>query len=198
MVQNKLRIDNRNFSEHMGSTALSIIHYQKGGSKGKNVIYVSNLGDCRAVLCNKDNIAIPLTKDHKPMAHDEYIRITNLGGKIIQDNEGTFRIKDLSLSRAFGDFDAAPFVSHTPDINKYEVTKNDKFIIMACDGLWDVISNQDAIDFVLNKWRELNVKIPAKHTIFSQKSAKNIATSLGQYAIRIGSMDNITIQIIFF
>ena len=102
-----------------------------------------NVGDSRAVLCNYKNFAVPLTVDHKPNLLKERKRIEKLGGKIKFDGSD-WRIKDLSLSRAFGDLDTFPYVTHKPDISKYSLNKKDKFIIFACDGLWDVMSNSQA------------------------------------------------------
>jgi len=99
----------------------------------------------------------------------------------------------LSVSRAFGDMDAAPFVTHKPDIFKYTLKRNDKFLILGCDGLWDVLSNQDVINFILNKMDET----PKLNNI-SSYSKSNISQSLAEYAIKQGSTDNVSIIIIFF
>ena len=78
---------------------------------------------------------------------------TNVFGLGIYDikfDGSDWRIKDLSLSRAFGDTDASPYVTHLPQIYKYTLDKKDKFIIFGCDGLWDVMSNKKATDYILN------------------------------------------------
>jgi serine/threonine protein phosphatase PrpC len=175
-----------------GSTALVIINYPKSDIYSQ--LKVINLGDCRAVLCNKDNIAIPLTKDHKPTSWEENTRITLAGGTIIQDSDDDPRINGLSVSRSFGDLDAKPHVSHLPDIYDYEISLGkDKFIIMGCDGVWDVLSNQDAVDFVLFAMDKIKVE-PACKT----RTKSNIANLLGEYAISKGSQDNISVLIIWF
>jgi protein phosphatase 2C len=145
------------------------------------------------VLCNKDNIAVPLTKDHKPMSWEENKRITSSGGKITIDRGDDPRINGLSVSRSFGDLDAKPHVSHIPDIYDYEITLGkDKFIIMGCDGVWDVLSNQDAVDFVLYAMDTLDVNSKC-----TTRSNKNIANLLGEHAIAKGSQDNISVLIIW-
>lgn len=196
-IQRKLRIEFKNIAEHCGSTALTIFYFNH---KTKSFIYVVNIGDSRAVICNKNNIAIPLTKDHKPHILEERKRIEKLikkypecNGEIFFDGED-WRIKDLSLSRAFGDMDASPFVSHRPDIFKYEICKKDKFIIMACDGLWDVMGNQDAVNFVLENEIAYD---KTKLVCYTNRSGKNIASLLATHAISKGSTDNLTIIIIF-
>ena len=183
-------------SKFCGSTALVIMQYKKAGIFSQ--LKIVNLGDCRAVLCNHDNIAIPLTKDHKPMSWDENKRILALNGRITQDVDDDPRINGLSVSRAFGDAEAQPHVTHVPEIYDYELNVShgeisDKFIILGCDGVWDVLSNQDAVDFVLYRLNEIrNIEITESGNKY------NIANLLGKYAISQGSMDNISIVIVFF
>ncbi len=184
-VQNKLK--KQKFSEHQGSTALLAIHHK---DDKKNNLWVANTGDSRCVICNKYNIAVQLSKDHKPNNFEERERIQSLNGKITFDGSD-WRVKDLSLSRAFGDLDATPFVTHKPQVFKYRVSNRDKFLILACDGLWDVLSNQEAINFVLeccNYGKANNTKI----------SEINIADKLANFAIKSGSTDNVTVVIQFF
>ena len=178
-------------SKNCGSTALVIICYQKSDCVFQ--LKVINLGDCRAVLCNKDNIGIPLTKDHKPTSWEENKRILSAGGIITTDPGDDPRINGLSVSRSFGDLDAKPHVWHLPDIYDYEIIPGkDKFIIMGCDGVWDVLSNQEAVDFVLFTMDRLQIT-PGLCT----RSNKNIANLLGEYAIAKGSQDNISVLIIW-
>ena len=99
--------------------------------------------------------------NHKPDDPVEKSRLEKMGGEVYKDSESVFRIGDLSLSRAFGDGDNAPYISQKPDIFLKKITPQTKYIVMACDGLWDIISNQDAIDFVKN--------------LFNQKFTGNIA-----------------------
>src|SRR5436305_1930508 len=77
---------------------------------GKYYINVINTGDSRCIIC-RDNLGIPLSKDHKPNWPEERYRIQQLGGKIYYDGDD-YRIKDLSVSRAFGDIDAEPYVTY--------------------------------------------------------------------------------------
>ena len=181
-LQNKIKKEK--YSKYSGSTALVAIQtkYRK-----KNSLWVINTGDCRSVICNRYNIAVQLTKDHKPNSLEERKRILGLNGKINFDGDD-WRVKDLSLSRAFGDTDATPFVTHQPQIYKYKLSASDKFIILACDGLWDVLSNQEVVNFILEY----------KNKIDPEKDNINIAQKLAQFAIDSGSSDNITIILEFF
>jgi serine/threonine protein phosphatase PrpC len=161
-----------------GSTACCIIHYLN--DKQHNLLVI-NVGDSRAVKCNKLNIAEQLCQDHKPCSPEERKRIENLGGKIEFDGSD-WRIKNLSLSRAFGDKDCHPYVTYLPQIYGYNLNQ-DKFIILACDGLWDILSNQDAVDFINN--------------LIINKFKGNYSKALAEYALKKGSMDNITVIVYF-
>ena len=188
-IQIKLERKFKNFSYNIGSTALIVIFYK---NNNKINYFIANSGDCRAVICKGNNISLDLSKDHKPHLFDEKIRIKKLGGEIYYDGYD-WRIGDLSVSRSFGDMDATPYVTHKPEIFKYNLNKNDKFLILGCDGLWDVINSQDAVNFVLDKLNDLDNIIS-----MSGYSKKNIAHELGKYAIKKGSTDNVSIIIIFF
>ena len=187
-IQTKLEDKFRNISYTVGSTSLACLFYKKGNCIN---YYISNVGDCRAVLCNQYNKAIQLSVDHKPNSVDEKNRINQLGGKIYFDGYD-WRVGNLSVSRAFGDIDSKPFVSHSPDVFKYSLSPQDKFLILACDGLWDVFSNQKAINFVLSKMKNMNIENNNK------RNRNNIAQMLANEAIEIGSTDNISVVIIFF
>jgi serine/threonine protein phosphatase PrpC len=185
-LQKILREKYASYSTQCGSTCLVAIHSRK---LDVNYVNIMNTGDSRCVLC-RDNLAITLTKDHKPNWPEERNRIEKLGGQIYSDGTD-FRIKDLSVSRAFGDVDAEPYLTCMPDIYRYKLDKNDKFMILACDGLWDVMTGQDAINFVLNECYDntLNTRI---------NTNINVARKLAEFAIHKGSLDNVSILIIFF
>lgn len=183
-LQKILETKYSSFSDHTGSTCLLSVHYKKDNNDYLNI---ANLGDCRMVLC-RDNIGIPLTKDHKPMWPEEKYRIEKMGGKIYYDDD--WRVKELSVSRAFGDVAAKPYVTHIPDFYRYKLDRNDKFFVMACDGLWDVLSNQDAVNFVLHHCYELETGRRINKNI-------NISKKIGEYAISKGSGDNITAIVVF-
>jgi len=188
-IENKLEKKFKNFSYNVGSTALIVIFYKKNDSIYYDVI---NVGDSRTILCNKHNKAIALSIDHKPNVESEKKRIESMGGIIEYDNPD-WRIQGLSVSRAFGDMDAKPYVISKPDIYKYKLKLSDKFIVIACDGLWDVMQNQDVVNFINNKLKSIN-----HLDNLSSNSKKNIAYELANHAINNGSYDNISIIIIFF
>ena len=161
-----------------------------GGNRVSKFL-LNKLGDSRIICCNKYNIGIPLTIDHKPDFFYEKNRIENLKGTITERSNDCPRIKGLATSRSFGDGNTKPYVSHLPEIFDYKI-KNDKYIVLACDGIWDVLSNQDVINFI-------NCKLSNNININNNNNKKNnIAYELAEYAYKKGSTDNISIIILFF
>ncbi|XP_056167636.1 protein phosphatase 2C 56-like [Syzygium oleosum] len=150
-------------------------------------IIVGNCGDSRAVLCRGDE-AIPLTVDHKPNREDEVKRITNAGGKVLYTDcervEGV-----LSMTRAIGDHFLKPWVISVPEVTFMARSEEDEFLIMASDGLWDVMTSEEAVKFAslvhsrLQKWATMGYDGPAKI----------IAKGLLASAIKKGSCDNISV-----
>ena len=193
-IQEKLK--NYHISSNtMGTTALIVLLYPKGADKNKLSLKVINLGDSRAVICTEYNIGNQISLDHKPHLLQEKQRILEMGGTIEYESGDDPRINGMSVSRSFGDLDNK-YICQKPDIFDYIVVL-DKFIIMGCDGVWDVLTNQDAVDFVLEKYLELkNANKPFAD--MKGRSDNNIAQKLSEYAIDKGSLDNISVQIIFF
>lgn len=182
-IQNNLWKIPNNIS---GSTSLFMIEYETNVDKGINIV---NLGDCRAVLC-RGFIAVPLTRDHKPVSNPvELNRIKKLDGLPVND-QGIWRINGLSVSRAFGDFDATPHVTHLPEVFKYKLTNHDKFVILGCDGVWDVLSNEEAVNIVLKRcYNNLNTL---------NSNYVHAAKYISDRAYKKNTMDNVSIIVVFF
>lgn len=184
-LQNVLYTKHEKDATECGSTCLVVCHFKQ---ENNNYLNILNTGDSRCVLC-RNNIAQSLTRDHKPDWPDEYFRILKLGGTVVKDGN-TYRINDLSVSRAFGDKESSRFITHRPDIYKYKITKRDKFVIIACDGLWDVVSPQEAVNFVIVSCYDREMKRINHKT--------NIARKLAELGIEKESGDNITCIVVFF
>ncbi|KAL3892886.1 MAG: hypothetical protein SGPRY_014688, partial [Prymnesium sp.] len=129
-----------------GSTAVALL-------VSPRCLTVANLGDSRAVLCRK-GIPLPMSKDHKPRCQSERHRILQAGGCIIDGRVNG----DLALSRALGDFrhknvpglpPSKQPVSADPEMRCVMRLRDDRFLLLACDGVWDVMSSADAIEFVV-------------------------------------------------
>jgi serine/threonine protein phosphatase PrpC len=179
-------LEKYSFAYKSGSTCTTVVQFKDNA--GCDYLNVMNTGDSRCMLC-RDNFGIPLTKDHKPHWPEEKSRISQLGGKVVYDGFD-WRVKDLSVSRAFGDLDARPFLTHSPDIYRYKLDKNDKFIVLACDGLWDVMQNCDVANFVLSNCYDSSTKKRINKNV-------NAAKMLAEYAIKKGSTDNVSVIVAF-
>ncbi|POY75513.1 hypothetical protein BMF94_1415 [Rhodotorula taiwanensis] len=115
-------------------------------------IICANAGDSRAVM-SVGGEAKPLSFDHKPTNQGETSRIVAAGGFVEFGRVNG----NLALSRALGDFDfkqsttldpEQQIVTADPDITVHEATSEDEFVVIACDGIWDVLTSQQVIDFV--------------------------------------------------
>jgi serine/threonine protein phosphatase PrpC len=116
-------------------------------------LIVANAGDSRCVL-SRSGQAVALTQDHKPMDPEEYDRIIKAGGFVADGRVNG----SLNLSRALGDLEykqskdlppEAQMVTAFPEIRREKLQPGaDEFLILACDGIWDVLTNQEAVDFV--------------------------------------------------
>jgi len=147
-------------------------------------IICANSGDSRCVL-GVSGIAKPLSDDHKPYNKGEKSRIDKAGG-FVQWN----RVDgDLAVSRAFGDFGyknrpdlpaKEQKVSCFPDITIHERTGEEEFLLLACDGLWDVMSNVEAIENIRNILTS------------GEKSAGKITEEMLDLSLEKGSKDNIS------
>lgn len=149
-----------------------------------NKIYVGNAGDSRAVMTVKEKSVLELSQDHKPTRKDEQDRIKKAGGFISW--YGVARVGGiLAISRALGDkFLSDAGVIPDPEITVTEINPDHQFLILACDGLWDVFSSEEVGEFI-KKDLSKN-KADLELTVNSLKNA----------ALLRGSGDNITIMIV--
>ncbi|CAN1264123.1 Probable protein phosphatase 2C 8 [Linum perenne] len=151
----------------MGSTAVVAV-------VGNDEVVVGNCGDSRAVLCRK-GVAVPLSIDHKPDRPDELERIEAAGGRVINWN-GPRVLGVLSTSRSIGDQYLKPYIIPTPEVIVHKRSKeDDQFLILASDGLWDVITNEVACQ---------------------GGRAAEAAAVLAELAIAQGSSDNISVIVV--
>lgn len=144
-------------------------------------IIVANCGDSRAVLCRKGQ-AIALSQDHKPEREDEMARIEAAGGRVICWN-GYRVLGVLAMSRAIGDHFLKPYVIADPDVTITPRSEDDDCLILASDGLWDVVSNQDACTI-------------ARRCLAATREAQSAASALAHAAHEKGSGDNISVVVV--
>jgi len=163
------------------------------------VIYTAHLGDSRAVMA-RGGAATRLTSmtDHKADDPMEGKRVIEAGGHIINNRVNGM----LAMTRALGDFilkmPVLPndVVSNVPDITSTDLTQQDTFVINACDGLWDVVTDQQAIDIVNQSLRDLEpFKRQLQHE--GRSLAEILARNLIEEALARGSTDNVSCVVIF-
>uniref|UniRef100_A0A7S3YG85 PPM-type phosphatase domain-containing protein n=1 Tax=Lotharella globosa TaxID=91324 RepID=A0A7S3YG85_9EUKA len=164
--------------EFSGSTAITcLIHHPT------REIWVANVGDSRAVASSEGK-AIALSKDHKPNRPDEMARIKRAGGVVFCGRVNG----ELAVSRAFGDcrLKKDQVVTASPEITFRKAMLKDEFIVLGCDGLYDVMNNSEVVGWV--------------HFIQGAgKGLQEVADSLVERAItELGSTDNVSVCVISF
>ncbi|KAM0968107.1 hypothetical protein ACFX13_016831 [Malus domestica] len=162
-------------------------------------IIVANCGDSRAVLCRgKEPMA--LSVDHKPDREDEYARIEAAGGKVIQWN-GHRVFGVLAMSRSIGDRYLKPCIIPEPEVMFIPRTKDDECLVLASDGLWDVMSNEEVCDLARRRillWHKKNGAdgLPLERGEGIDPAAQAAAEFLSNRALQKGSKDNITVIVV--
>ncbi|RXN14408.1 phosphatase 1L [Labeo rohita] len=145
---------------------------------------VANVGDSRAVLCDKDGNAVPLSHDHKPYQLKERKRIKKAGGFI--SFNGSWRVQGvLAMSRSLGDYPLKNLnvLIPDPDVLTFDLDKLEpQFMILASDGLWDAFSNEEAVHFIKERLDEPHF------------GAKSIVLQ----SFYRGCPDNITVMVVKF
>ncbi|XP_068639744.1 probable protein phosphatase 2C 27 [Aristolochia californica] len=171
--------DTHSLDNSSGTTALTALIF------GRTML-VANAGDCRAVL-GKRGRAVELSKDHKPNSSSEKLRIEKLGG-VIYDG---YLNGQLSVARALGDWhmkgpkgSACP-LSAEPELQETVLTEEDEFLIMGCDGLWDVMSSQCAVTTV-------------RKELMLHNDPERCSRVLVREALKRNTCDNLTVIVICF
>jgi len=174
-------------------------------------IIVGSVGDSRCVLGSGTQV-ISFTEDHKPENAEERERIQKAGG-FVQYN----RVNgELAMSRALGDFRYKPsdkglanheyLVIAYPDISIHKRTTEDEILVLACDGVWDVLTNDEAVAFVssilkgdlINEIVEENDEEQVKIAKTLTVTALDAAEELIDLALQEGSTDNISAIVVKF
>lgn len=152
---------------YAGSTVVACVLRTVAGARW---LHTANAGDARAVLCRGDR-AIRLTLDHKASDATEEQRIAETNGYVANNRVSGV----LAVSRSLGDCLMKEQVLNQPFITDYELTDDDHTLIVACDGVWDVIEDQEALELVRS---ETDPDLAAKKIV--------------RTALEKGSTDNIT------
>ncbi|KAK3816155.1 MAG: phosphatase 2C-like domain-containing protein [Benniella sp.] len=182
-----LRFDAEYGGDSSGCTAITATF------TNKNVLYVGNAGDSRAVL-GSDGTSIVLSNDHKPVNREESRRIVAAGGFVEYGRVNG----SLALSRALGDFEFKmnatlgpddQIVTANPVIVEHKLTDDDEFLVLACDGIWDCMSSQDVVTFV----RKAVAEGTRLETICEMTMDNCLASDIGMTGV---GCDNMTMVIV--
>lgn len=145
------------------------------GPDRRRVLYTANAGDARVVLC-RNGKAMRLSYDHKGSDHNEGLRVQQAGGTILNNRVNGV----LAVTRALGDAYMKELVTgHPYTTETVLIPGEDEFIILACDGLWDVCTDQQAVNLV----REV-------------QDEKLASKMLVDHALREYSTDNLTVMVV--
>ncbi|CAO2826679.1 unnamed protein product [Amaranthus hypochondriacus] len=171
--------DECSISASSGTTALTALILGR-------LLMVANAGDCRAVLCRKGE-AIDMSQDHRPTYLSERNRVEELGAYV----DDGYLNGVLSLTRALGDWDmklpkgsASPLIAD-PELRQIILTEDDEFLIIGCDGIWDVMSSQQAVSIVRRGLRR-------------HDDPEQCAKELVREALRLDTVDNLTVIVVCF
>ncbi|XP_051147734.1 protein phosphatase 2C 16-like [Andrographis paniculata] len=158
-------------------------------------IIVANCGDSRAVLY-RGKEAIPLSVDHKPNREDENARIESSGGIVI--GHRVFGI--LAISRSIGDWCLKPWIIPEPEVMIMDRSREDECLVMASDGLWDVLTNEEACEVARKRllvWHKKNgTKSNGQRGQAVDPAAQEAAEYLANLAFQRGREDNISIVVV--
>ena len=180
----------------------------RGGATGVVVLrigetlYAAHCGDSRAVMC-RGGEPLRLTEDHKPNLPRERKRVEDLGGRVdfarcwrvIVDPGGGRPASGLAVSRSFGDPDFKQplhLVTATPDVMSERLCSSDAFVILASDGLWDVLSDRRACQVVSKKLAAATASLNEVLVVDERLLATAAAEALVQSALDAGTMDNVS------
>jgi len=178
-----------------GATACACVLQQE---KQSRKIYTAHLGDSRAVLSRSGKAArLTSLTDHVACDPVEKQRVINAGGTIVNDRVSGL----LNITRSFGNFMLKTpelpndIISIVPDITCIELSQSDSLVVVACDGIWDVMSDQEVVDIVhegMEALRSLEGRI--------RQEGKSLAEILARYvieeALERGANDNLSCVII--
>ncbi|XP_062341856.1 protein phosphatase, Mg2+/Mn2+ dependent, 1Nb (putative) isoform X2 [Osmerus eperlanus] len=152
-------------------------------------IYFANCGDSRAMLCRAGQVGFS-TEDHKPFSPLERERIESAGGSVsLQRINGS-----LAVSRALGDFNykgaenrepTQQMVSPEPEVCVLERSLADEFLVLACDGVWDTITNEELCAFIRSR-------------LCVCTDLREVCSQVIDLCLYKGSLDNISIMLLCF
>ncbi|CAG2107525.1 unnamed protein product [Medioppia subpectinata] len=155
----------------------------------KSHLFIANLGDSRAVLCRSGAVYFS-TEDHKPNNPEERQRIVEAGGNVMISRVNG----SLAVSRALGDYEykqvankpsTEQLVSPLPEVTVKSKNKTDEFLVLACDGIWDVMTNEDLYSYV-------------RYQLAIEENLGTICSNVIDTCLHKGSKDNMSLFLVTF
>ncbi len=181
LFDERLSIDAKLMQDASGSTALVCFVEDRH-------ILCANAGDSRCIIVLENGDVVPMSVDHKPTRHDERVRILSARHRVMMERVDG----NLAVSRGLGDYSfkdqahldwSAQAVTAKPEIQVYSRTDRDLFLVMACDGIWDVITSEQAGSFLVFEHNQ------------GVRDVKALAENLVRYCYSRGSLDNMSVII---
>ena len=208
---NEIALDKNGFeNDHSGSCAIMALI-------NKNKLLIANIGDSRLVLFKKNSLFF-ITEDHKPNSPKEKTRIEKAGGSIYQTQSPIpiyqngkkidipWRVNPgrLSVSRTFGDIEAKNenfggkknIVVALPDITEIELDDDFNLLVIGCDGIFDVLSNEQILECVKIVIKEKNMK--DLNEINVSELCGDIADMIIKSSLALDSFDNVSCIVVAF
>jgi len=159
----QLQLDMKPWCVYVGTTVLTAV---VSGS----TLTVANAGDTRCVLC-RGGKAVRISLDHKPTLPEEIAFIESQGGFVKDERVNGI----LAVSRALGDAVIGDAINPTPHVRQVQLTPDDTFMILACDGVWDVMTDQMAVDLISSDIDPLVAARKVRDAAFENYSTDNIS-----------------------
>lgn len=190
--------ENQDMSDGTTATVLYVYPDDARSKKRKERVrfILACAGDSRAVLVKRDGRVDQLCQDHNCKNEAEIKRVKQAGGQVVHDDDHTARVYaeevgGLAVTRSIGDVAFKPYVTAEPEIREGYLTKEDGYIILATDGLWESISNEDVGKVLVHRKEELEEKV--RYLVVKAKERDNNRT---QHEFLGPSCDNITALVV--
>jgi serine/threonine protein phosphatase PrpC len=218
-LKNAINLTEQNFLEYEGVNQYGELDDTSGSCasivliKNKKCI-IANVGDSRCILFKNKRLFFA-TKDHKPNSHSEKRRIESAGGSVFQSTaivplyqngkmiEMPWRVNPgrLSVSRTFGDIEIKlekfggkkNVVVSTPDIVEFELNDQYNFLVIACDGVFDVLSNMEILECI-----KIVLKINKNKKRKINELCGDCASMIMKSSLAKGSFDNVSCIVVAF
>jgi serine/threonine protein phosphatase PrpC len=147
-------------------------------------LYIANVGDSLGILCRKGEV-INLSFPHKPDKPEEKKRLEKKGA-IVTYFDGVARVNGvMGISRSIGDLRLKKYLTCEPYITEIDLTPDDEFLVLATDGVWDVISKKDMMLYIRDAMNEFPTEKAYISDVILQRCKK------------LNAKDNMTCMVIF-